>query len=145
VVSVHPVRNNLRTYALPLVMMNTCGSGRVRAPGAPSFPYLFLMNGNRGFVGTKTEIPDDVAAAFSIALCKRLLVRRIPVGRALLETRLYLLHRLRNPLGLTNAAYADPALHVRPIHEEPPPRPPARPAATASTAAATVRPTTPST
>ncbi len=41
-VAVRPVRNNLRTYALPLVMMNACGADRMRAPGAPSFPYLLL-------------------------------------------------------------------------------------------------------
>ncbi|TPQ20662.1 CHAT domain-containing protein [Streptomyces sporangiiformans] len=109
-----------RTFDLPLVMMNACGSGRMRAPGAPSFPHLFLTNGNRGFIGTETEIPDDVAAAFSRALYERFLVRRIPLGRALLESRRHLLHTLRNPLGLTYAAYADPCLHVRPTPEEPP-------------------------
>ncbi|QQM41414.1 CHAT domain-containing protein [Streptomyces liliifuscus] len=110
----------LRAFDLPLVMMNACGSGRMRAPGAPSFPYLFLMNGNRGFIGTETEIPDDIAAAFSKALYDRFLVRRIPLGRALLESRRHLLHTLRNPLGLTYAAYADPGLHVRPTPEENP-------------------------
>ncbi|KMS67735.1 hypothetical protein ACM01_41705 [Streptomyces viridochromogenes] len=107
-----------REFDLPLVMMNACGSGRMRAPGAPSFPYLFLTNGNRGFIGTETEIPDDVAAAFSKALYERFLVHRIPLGRALLESRLHLLHTLRNPLGLTYAAYADPYLHVHPTAEE---------------------------
>ncbi|WP_155060053.1 CHAT domain-containing protein [Streptomyces blattellae] len=111
---------DLRTFDLPLVMMNACGSGRMRAVGAPSFPYLFLMNGNRGFIGTETEIPDDIAAAFSKALYERFLIRRIPLGRALLESRLHLLHTLRNPLGLTYAAYADPGLHVRPTPEERP-------------------------
>ncbi|MER6716549.1 CHAT domain-containing protein [Streptomyces sp. NPDC000877] len=117
---------DLRDFDLPLVMMNACGSGRLRAPGAPSFPYLFLMNGNRGFIGTETEIPDDVAAAFSKALYERFLIRRIPLGRALLESRLHLLYTLRNPLGLTYAAYADPGLHVRPTPEETP-RAPAHP------------------
>lgn len=107
-----------RTFDLPLVMMNACGSGRMRAPDAPSFPYLFLMNGNRGFIGTETEIPDDVAAAFSKALYERFLIRRIPLGRALLESRLHLLHTLRNPLGLTYAAYADPGLQVSTDPEE---------------------------
>lgn len=111
---------DLRDFDLPLVMMNACGSGRMRAPGAPSFPYLFLMNGNRGFIGTETEIPDDIAAAFSTALYERFLVRRVPLGRALLESRLHLLYTLRNPLGLTYAAYADPGLHVRPTPEERP-------------------------
>ncbi|QKW08649.1 CHAT domain-containing protein [Streptomyces sp. NA04227] len=111
---------DLRDFDLPLVVMNACGSGRMRAPGAPSFPYLFLMNGNRGFVGTETEIPDDVAAAFSRALYEGFLIRRIPLGRALLDARRHLLHTLRNPLGLAYAAYADPALHVRPTPEERP-------------------------
>ncbi len=107
-----------RDFDLPLVMMNACGSGRMRAPGAPSFPYLFLMNGNRGFIGTETEIPDDVAAAFSKALYERFLIRRVPLGRALLESRRQLLNTLRNPLGLAYAAYADPCLHVRQKPEE---------------------------
>ncbi|NEC90438.1 CHAT domain-containing protein [Streptomyces sp. SID12501] len=109
-----------RTFELPLVVMNACGSGRMQAPGALSFPYLFLTNHNRGFIGTETEIPDDIAAAFSKALYERFLIRRIPLGRALLESRLELLHTLRNPLGLTYAAYADPGLHVRPSPKERP-------------------------
>ncbi|MDX3022916.1 hypothetical protein [Streptomyces acidiscabies] len=93
-----------RTYELPLVVMNACGSGRMRAPGSTSFPYLFLGNRNRGFIGAETEIPDDIAAAFSRALYERFLILCIPLGRAVLESRL---HLLRNPLGLTYAAYAD--------------------------------------
>jgi len=106
------------TFHRPLVMMNACGSGRMRAPGAPSFPNFFLMHGNRGFIGTETEIPDDVAATFSKALYERFLIHRIPLGRALLESRRHLLYTLRNPLGLTYVAYADPGLHVRPTPEE---------------------------
>lgn len=113
-------KQDIRTFDLPLVMMNACGSSRMRAPGAPSFPYLFLVNKNRGFIGTETEIPDDVAAAFSKALYERFLVRRIPLGRALLESRRHLLNALRNPLGLAYAAYADPELHVRPTPQERP-------------------------
>ncbi|MGC2998443.1 CHAT domain-containing protein [Streptomyces sp. G35A] len=108
------VSHDERNFDLPLVMMNACGSGRMRAQDAPSFPYLFLMNGNRGFVGTETDIPDDVAATFSRALYERFLVRRLPLGQALLESRQQLLYSLGNPLGLAYAAYADPDLHVRP-------------------------------
>ncbi|GAA1414528.1 hypothetical protein GCM10009601_02490 [Streptomyces thermospinosisporus] len=114
------VSHDERDFELPLVTMNACGSGRMRAQDAPSFPYLFLMNGNRGFIGTETEIPDDVAAAFSQAFYERFLIRRIPLGRALLESRRHLLHTLGNPLGLSYAAYADPDLHVRPTMEEQP-------------------------
>ncbi|GAA3165233.1 hypothetical protein GCM10010451_11660 [Streptomyces virens] len=119
------VTHDERDFDLPLVVMNACGSGRMRAQDAPSFPYLFLMNGNRGFIGTETEIPDDVAAAFSEALYERFLVRRLPLGRALLESRQHLLHSLGNPLGLAYAAYADPDLHIQPTTEEQP-RVPAR-------------------
>ncbi|MFI9819759.1 CHAT domain-containing protein [Streptomyces sp. NPDC052013] len=114
------VSHDERDFELPLVTMNACGSGRMRAQDAPSFPYLFLMNGNRGFVGTETEIPDDVAAAFSQALYERFLIGRLPLGRALLESRRHLLHTLANPLGLSYAAYADPDLHIRPTPEEQP-------------------------
>lgn len=111
-------RRELRTFDLPLVIMNACGSARMRAPGSLSFPHFFLMNGNRGFIGPETEIPDDVAAEFSKALYERLLKHRVPLGRAVLDARRQLLHTLRNPLGLAYAVYADPALHVPP-HEHP--------------------------
>jgi hypothetical protein len=107
----HPKK---RTFELPLVVMNACGSARMHATSVLSFPYLFLMNGNRGFIGSEIEVPDDVAAAFSKALYERFLLRRLPLGRSLLEARNHLLHTFSNPLGIVYSSYADPQLRVRP-------------------------------
>ncbi|WP_030208241.1 CHAT domain-containing protein [Streptomyces sp. NRRL S-87] len=98
---------------MPLVVMNACGSARMHATSSLSFPHLFLTNGNRGFVGSEIEVPDEVAAAFSQALYERFLLRRLPLGRSVFEARNSLLHTYGNPLGIAYAAYADPQLHVR--------------------------------
>jgi hypothetical protein len=101
-----------RTFELPLVVMNACGSARMHASSALSFPHLFLENGNRGFIGSEIEIPDDAAAAFSRALYERFLLRRRPLVEAVLGARHQLLHELRNPLGIVYSAYCDPELHI---------------------------------
>jgi hypothetical protein len=102
------------SYEMPLVVMNACGAARMHATSALSFPYLFLMNGNRGFIGSEIEVPDGVAAEFSKALYEPFLLRRLPLGRSVFEARTSLLHRHGNPLGIAYAAYADPQLHVSP-------------------------------
>ncbi|WP_331741646.1 CHAT domain-containing protein [Streptomyces sp. NBC_01006] len=107
-----------RNFELPLVVMNACGSARMQSASALSFPDLFLQNGNRGFVGSDIEVPDDVAAAFSKALYERFLLYRLPLGRSLLGARDHLLNRFGNPLGIVYSSYADPQLHVRPFIEE---------------------------
>jgi hypothetical protein len=99
---------------MPLVVMNACGAARMHATSALSFPYLFLMNGNRGFIGSEIEVPDKLAAEFSKALYERFLLRQLPLGRSVLEARNSLLHTYGNPLGIAYAAYADPQLHVCP-------------------------------
>ena len=101
-----------RNFDLPLVFLNACGSARMRADGAFSFPQLFLQNRNRGFIGTDIEMPDDVAAAFSAAFYERFLVWRLPLGRSMLEARRQLLHSSGNPLGIAYTSYADPDIHV---------------------------------
>src|SRR6202012_5012423 len=81
-----------REFDLPLVFMNACGSARLRADSAFSFPKLFLDNENRGFIGTEIEMPDDLAMAFSGAFYERFLRWGMPLGRAILESRRYLLY-----------------------------------------------------
>ena len=99
---------------LPLVFMNACGSARLRATSAFSFPRFFLDHGNRGFIGTEVDMPDEVAAAFSMAFYERFLLYGRPLGRSVLDARTYLLQQYGNPLGLAYTAYADPEIHVRP-------------------------------
>ena len=93
------------------MFLNACGSARMQADGAFSFPQLFLKNKNRGFIGTEIEMPDDVASAFSVAFYERLLQWGMPLGRAMLEARRQLLYEHGNPLGIAYTSYADPELH----------------------------------
>lgn len=102
-----------RAFELPLVFMNACGAARMHASSALSFPYFFLEHGNRGFIGSEIEVPDDLAAAFSRALYERLLIRGMPLGQSMLDARNHLLYEHRNPLGIVYSAYADPELRVR--------------------------------
>jgi hypothetical protein len=100
-------------FDLPLVMMNACGSARMHATSATSFPSLFLQHGNRGFIGTEIEVPDDVAAVFSTSLYESLFLHRRSLGEAMLHARAHLLLDHGNPLGIVYAAYADPDLRIR--------------------------------
>ena len=111
-------RKPARKFQLPLVVMNSCGSARMHATSSLSFPYLFLQNENRGFIGSEIEMPDDVAAAFSKALYTRFLIHKAPLGRSLLDARNLLLHEYGNPLAISYSSYADPDLHIGPTGEE---------------------------
>jgi hypothetical protein len=74
---------------------------------------LFLVeNGNRGFIGTETRIPDQYAAAFSEQFYTELLQGR-PLGEAVHAARWTLLRRHNNPLGILYTVYADPDMRVR--------------------------------
>ena len=110
-------RSALREFDLPLVFLNACGTARMQADGSFSFPQLFLKNKNRGFIGTEIEMPDDVASAFSAAFYERLLQWGMPLGRAMLESRCYLLYEHGNPLGIAYTSYADPELRVGSVEE----------------------------
>lgn len=111
-------RSELRDFDLPLVVLNACGSARLQASSAFSFPQLFLKNRNRGFIGTEIEMPDDVASAFSGAFYERFLRWGMPLGRSMLEARRHLLYELGNPLGIAYTAYADAELRARPDQGE---------------------------
>lgn len=99
---------------LPIVFMNACGSARLRATSAFSFPRFFLDHGNRGFIGTEVDMPDDFAAAFSTAFYQRFLIYGQTLGRSVLAARTDLLQKYGNPLGLAYTAYADPEVHINP-------------------------------
>ncbi|MEV4348531.1 CHAT domain-containing protein [Actinoplanes sp. NPDC049596] len=101
-----------RAAEMPLVVMNACGASRVAASSSLSFPWLFLNNDNRGFIGADIEVPDDLAAEFSAAFYTRLILRREPLGAAFHQARHHLLTEFGNPLGLTYSAYADPDLRI---------------------------------
>jgi hypothetical protein len=109
-----------RPARMPLVVMNACGASRMAGGGALSFPWLFLRNDNRGFIGSDIEMPDDVAAEFSAAFYTRFIRWREPLGRAFHGARDQLLSTFGNPLGISYSAYADPDLRIHPDTRERP-------------------------
>lgn len=106
-----------RDFDLPLIFLNACGTARLRADSAFSFPQLFMENRNRGFIGTEIEMPDDVAWTFSTAFYERFLQWGRPLGSAMLEARRHLLYKHGNPLGIAYTSYADPELNAQSIIE----------------------------
>jgi hypothetical protein len=97
--------------ARPLVVVNACGSARIDKGTRRSFQQWFLNNRHRGYVGTETDIPDVVAAAFAERLYDALLAGR-PLGEAIVIARRRLLNEWGNPLGLLYVLYGDPALAI---------------------------------
>jgi hypothetical protein len=94
---------------LPLLFMNACGTAVVPPETNASFPRLFLGNGNRGFIGTHTLVPDSFAARFSRVFYEHLL-QGSSVAAALWRARWRMLHRYKNPLGILYTLYSDPEL-----------------------------------
>jgi CHAT domain len=96
---------------MPLVFFNACGTAVFELRGAASFVKFFMQNGNRGFIGTQTPIPDAFAGTFCEIFYANLL-RGAEVGSALLEARKNMSKRYRNPLGILYVYYGPPGLRV---------------------------------
>jgi hypothetical protein len=96
----------------PLVFFNACGTSVIDPSAVTSFPSLFLGRlQNRGFIGSETELPDEVAEAFSRQFYAALLAK-LPLGQAVQHAKRSMLIRYRNPMGLLYTVYADPDLEV---------------------------------
>jgi hypothetical protein len=95
----------------PLVFMNACDTSTINPSSAASFVQLFLENGNRGFIGTETRIPDRVAAEFSRIFYNHLLDGGT-VGYAMHQAKWDLLRLFKNPLGVLYTLYGNPDLAV---------------------------------
>jgi hypothetical protein len=95
----------------PLVFLNACGTAKLLPGSVRPLPAFFLHNGNRGFIGTEIDIPDDFAAEFATVFYDRLLAHDT-AGEALLEAKLTMVRRRMNPLGCVYAMYADPDIAV---------------------------------
>jgi hypothetical protein len=96
-----------KLQSLPLVFMNACDSSRVDPNTSASFAEYFLDQGNLGFIGTESAVPDLVAAEFSRYFYTEVL-RGKGLGVALWRARHMLLERRSNPLGLLYTLYANP-------------------------------------
>jgi CHAT domain len=104
------VQNRLKTPR-PLIIANACGTAAVDARSEGSFQSWFLNNRHRGFVGTKTNVPNDAAVHFAVRLYEELLARR-PIGEAIVRARRRLLAERGNPYGLFYVLYGDPELAI---------------------------------
>lgn len=98
--------------ALPLVFFNACGTAVTNPAQIASFADLILRNGNRGIIGTESNIPDAFAASFSEQFYRELL-KGCRLGDALHRAKWLMLKRHRNPLGILYMVYADPDIHVQ--------------------------------
>jgi hypothetical protein len=97
--------------AYPLIFLNACGASKLTPKGVTSFPKLFLEIGNRGVIGTETNVPDKLAAAFSQRFYSALIEGK-SVGESTYLARRDLLKK-NNPLGILYTVYADPDLRVK--------------------------------
>jgi CHAT domain len=97
--------------ARPLIVANACGSSKIDKETRRSFPRWFLNNRHRGFLGTETDVPDEVAAAFAERLYTSLLNDH-PLGEAVVLARRQLMAERCNPLGLLYVLYGDPGLVI---------------------------------
>ncbi|MFF3249111.1 C25 family cysteine peptidase [Streptomyces sp. NPDC002870] len=95
-----------------LIIANACGSAKIDKATRRSFPRWFLKNKHRGFIGTETDVPEEVAVAFSVRLYDSLLDRRT-LGEAVVLARRRLFTDRSNPLGLLYVLYGDPFLRIR--------------------------------
>jgi hypothetical protein len=95
----------------PLVFMNACDTSTINPASAASFVQLFLENGNRGFIGTETKIPDQVAAQYSHLFYSHLLDGET-VGHAMHQAKWDLLQQFKNPLGVLYTLYGNPDLAI---------------------------------
>ncbi len=94
-----------------LVIANACGSAKIDKDSRASFQRWFLRNGHRGFVGTETDVPGNIAAHFACFFYQELLAGR-PFGEAVVRSRRRLLTERGSPLGLLYTMYGDPLLAI---------------------------------
>lgn len=101
-----------RPQSGPLIFLNACATSRINPMAVTSFPRFFIEeNGNRGFIGTETNVPDSFAAEFSQCFYRGLL-KGLSLGRAIYDAKWEMLRERKNPLGILYTVYADPDLHV---------------------------------
>ncbi|WP_239396573.1 CHAT domain-containing protein [Frankia sp. CiP3] len=94
------------------VILNACGSSSVDPWTALSFHKWFLANGHRAFVGTQTDIYDDVAAWY-VNYLYRFLLGGFTLGEAVVMARRQLLVDKSCPLGVLYIQYGNDQLRVK--------------------------------
>jgi len=104
VTGIHPPRER------PLVFLNACGTSQITTRGVAALPRTFRENGNLGFIGTETKVPDAFAYPFSRSFYEALVHEGDGVGLALHRARDRALEAA-NPLGLLYLFYGNPDLY----------------------------------
>lgn len=105
-------RRELADCDKPLVFLNGCGATAVDSRQLGSFAQFFLVNRNRGLVGSQIMIPDEFAVAFAEMFYSALIFERRPVGEAVLSARRKLAERRKNVLGLLYMHYGPTDLRL---------------------------------
>jgi hypothetical protein len=100
--------------ARPLVVANACGSSKIDPRTRGSFPRWFVNNQHRAYLGTETDVQDDVATAFSERFYQAFITEERTLGDAIVLARRRLLADRGTPLGLLYSLYGDPELTVEP-------------------------------
>lgn len=95
----------------PLVILNACRTGITNPLYTSSWVRKLWEHGARGVLATDIKVRDDFAASFSDVFYRDLL-KGIPIGRALLNTRSHFWEQQRNPFGLAYALFSPPSIKV---------------------------------
>lgn len=99
----------------PLIFLNSCGGGAADPRQIGSFAdYFYRENRNRGFIGTHTMIPDEVAGAFSAIFYENFLKRHACIGEAMTRARTTFAMRYQNPLSILYVYYGAPEITIEP-------------------------------
>ena len=95
-----------------LVFANACRASIIDPGAVASLPKIILKYGHIGFIGTETNIPDEVASEFAKRFYKNLL-RGHTLGDSVMNAKRELLRFYHNPLGVLYVFYAEPDMRVR--------------------------------
>jgi hypothetical protein len=102
-----PLRGN------PLVFLNACESGELRAEFYDGFIPYFMSKGARGVVGTECQTPAIFATEWAMRFFPRFLAGEA-LGELFLALRREFRERHGNPLGLLYNVYCDGDTRVQP-------------------------------
>jgi hypothetical protein len=97
----------------PLVFLNGCRTTDLNPERAIDFVSFFVEDAwARGVIGTEITVFEELAHRFAEECLRRFLVERQPIGEAVRQARLALLHDL-NPLGLAYIPFVMPTVRLK--------------------------------
>jgi len=101
------LRHDLRSGfpGQPIILLSMCESAQVTASGSGFVP-LFLARGARAVIGTEGPALWSMSREMDIAIIRRMIEERLPIGRAFYETKKE--QSEKNVLALIYTLYGDP-------------------------------------